>query len=98
MSFLTVQHLLKRIVPANFVTNPDTGADFRKDAKPVIKFDATEAKKLLELAKKETGKSTFTIELLNDDADGSKPTAEYIQDQWQKNASWRKGIVKNITL
>lgn len=84
------------IVPANFVTNPDTGADFRKDAKPVIKFDATEAKKLLELAKKETGKSTFTIELLNDDADGSKPTAEYIQDQWQKNLPGVKVSLKTL--
>lgn len=84
------------IVPADFVANPETGKDFREDAEPVISFDADAAKKYLALAKKETGKSSFTIELLNDDADGSKPTAEYIQDQWQTNLPGVKVTLKTL--
>ncbi|WP_408868916.1 peptide ABC transporter substrate-binding protein [Brochothrix campestris] len=83
-------------IPKDFVANPDTGKDFREDAGAVTAYDVAAAKKYYAKAKAETGKDSFTLELLNDDTDGSKPTAEYIQNQWQTNLPGVKVEIKTV--
>ncbi|MGG2065125.1 peptide ABC transporter substrate-binding protein [Bacillus sp. S14(2024)] len=84
------------LVPANFVKGPDD-KDFRKmngDVKAVT-YDAKEAKKLWDEAKKELGKDEVTLELLNYDTDNAKKIGEYLKEQLEKNLPGLKINLKN---
>ncbi len=72
------------IVPVNLATGPD-GKDFRASAGTFSLYDVAEAQKYWEVAKTELGMADITVELLFDDADTVKKTAEFIQAELETN-------------
>lgn len=82
------------LVPKNFVKGPD-GKDFRdgngnfNDSKD----NATQATQLWNEAKKELGKDSITVNMLNYDDDSNKKVGEYIKAQLEKNLP---GLTVNI--
>ncbi|MFD2308089.1 peptide ABC transporter substrate-binding protein [Enterococcus termitis] len=68
-------------VPQNFVQNPKTGEDFRKESGTQQTFDKEAARKALDSAKKELNQSDFTLVYLTKDTDTDKKTAEYLASQ-----------------
>ncbi|ENQ3107919.1 oligopeptide transport system substrate-binding protein [Bacillus sp. 491mf] len=84
------------LVPSDFVKGPDE-KDFRKENGDIksVTFDAKEAKKLWDEAKKELGKDELTLELLNFDDDNSKKLGEYLKEQLEKNLPGLKINLKN---
>lgn len=83
------------LVPTGLGNGPDN-KDFRSSAgSNYAKYDVTEAKKDWETAKKELGKSNVTIELLFDDSDTVKKTAEFIQAELETNLSGLKVTLKS---
>lgn len=71
---------LNGFVTEGFVSNPETGADFREDAGDLMTFDETEALAFWEKAQKELGE-TVTLELMVSDSDSYKKLAESIQGE-----------------
>ncbi|MHC5229109.1 peptide ABC transporter substrate-binding protein [Enterococcus sp. LJL99] len=84
-------------IPQDFVKNPETGEDFRKEAGKLVKTDTKVANEYLEKAKKELN-SDITIELLSKDGDGDKKVAEFIQSQLQEALPGLKVNVKTVPL
>ncbi|MEI5992696.1 peptide ABC transporter substrate-binding protein [Candidatus Enterococcus mansonii] len=84
-------------IPKDFVSNPETGEDFRKEAGDLVKTDEKRAKEYLEKAKKELN-GDVTIELLSKDGDGDKKVAEFIQGQLEKTLPGLKINVKTVPL
>src|SRR5699024_11597715 len=76
-------HFDKKIVKV-FIKDED-GKDYIDGVKYPLNYDKEEAKKLLEKAKKATGKDKFDIELLTYDQDESKKAAEFVKEQVEKN-------------
>lgn len=76
----------------------EDGKTFREDAdkyeEGFIKYDVEAAKESWEKFKAETGKSEFTINILNYDSDSAKQIAEYVQQELEKNLV---GLKVNIT-
>ncbi|CAM4244293.1 peptide ABC transporter substrate-binding protein [Bacillus manliponensis] len=74
------------LVPEGLATGPDK-KDFRKSNGEIkaVKYDAKEAKKLWEEAKKELGQDQITVEFLNYDGDSAKKIGEYLKEQFEKN-------------
>ena len=72
------------LVPDDFVKGSD-GKDFRKENGKLVKTDAKEAKKYWEAGKKELGKDTIELSLLNSDTDLAKKTSEYLKGELEKN-------------
>ena len=66
--------------------DPNTGEDFAKSAevKGAITYNPTEAKKLWKQGMKEVGKKSLKVQLLTDDTDKAKQSAEFLQSQMQK--------------
>nr|WP_263313842.1 peptide ABC transporter substrate-binding protein [Mammaliicoccus sp. Marseille-Q6498] len=73
-----------KLMVKDFVKSKD-GKDYTDGVKSPLNYDKEEAKKLLEKAKKATGKDKFTIELLTYDQDVSKKAAEFVKEQVEKN-------------
>lgn len=73
-----------KLMVKDFVKDED-GKDYIDGVKSPLNYDKEEAKKLLEEAKKETGKDSFDIELLTYDKDESKKAAEFVKEQVEKN-------------
>lgn len=84
-------------IPKNFVSNPETGEDFRKEAGELVKTDEKLANEYLEKAKKELN-GDITIELLSKDGDGDKKVAEFIQGQLEKTLPGLTINVKTVPL
>ena len=84
-------------IPKNFVANPETGEDFRKEAGDLVKTDEKLANEYLDKAKKELN-GDVTIELLSKDGDGDKKVAEFIQGQLEKTLPGLKINVKTVPL
>lgn len=72
------------LVPKEFAKSPD-GKDFRKENGDILKTDVKKAKEHWEKAKKELGKDTITVELLNYDGDGAKKVGEFLKGELEKN-------------
>ncbi|MGX7245461.1 peptide ABC transporter substrate-binding protein [Enterococcus quebecensis] len=68
-------------IPQNFVQNPKTGKDFRKENGVQQEFNKEVAKKAFEQAKKELNKDEITLVYLTKDTDTEKKTAEYLASQ-----------------
>ncbi|MFK4567307.1 peptide ABC transporter substrate-binding protein [Enterococcus sp. UD-01] len=68
-------------IPQNFVQNPKTGEDFRKENGTQQSFDSAAAKKAFEQALAELGKKEVTLVYLTKDSDTEKKTAEYLASQ-----------------
>ncbi|MCE4979965.1 peptide ABC transporter substrate-binding protein [Mammaliicoccus sciuri] len=73
-----------KLMVKDFVKDKDD-KDYIDGVKSPLGYDKEEAKKLLEKAKKATGKDKFNIELLTYDADESKKAAEFVKEQVEKN-------------
>jgi len=75
-------------------TDPNTGKDFAKsaEAKGAIAYDLPKAKKLIAEGLKESGQKKLKLELLTDDTDGAKRTAQFLQSNMEK----LKGVTINI--
>ncbi|ALS00456.1 peptide ABC transporter substrate-binding protein [Enterococcus silesiacus] len=84
-------------IPKDFVANPETGEDFRKEAGDLVKTDEKRANEYLDKAKKELN-GDVTIELLSKDGDGDKKVAEFIQGQLEKTLPGLKVNVKTVPL
>ncbi|EOH96482.1 hypothetical protein UAY_02850 [Enterococcus moraviensis ATCC BAA-383] len=68
-------------VPENFVQNPKTGEDFRKENGVQQKFDKSAAQAAYAKAKAELKKEDITLVYLTKDTDTEKKTAEYLASQ-----------------
>ncbi|MGG2093209.1 peptide ABC transporter substrate-binding protein [Bacillus sp. S13(2024)] len=80
------------LIPADFTKSPD-GKDFRKENGKLVKADAKEAKKYWEAGKKEIGKDTIELSLLNSDTELAKKTSEYLKGELEKNLP---GLTVNV--
>jgi oligopeptide transport system substrate-binding protein len=68
-------------MPKEFVTDPNTGKDWREVNGQLLKFDAEAAKASWEKGLKEIGKKDLTLRFLTDDTENAKKTAEYFKSQ-----------------
>lgn len=68
-------------VPQNFVQNPKTSEDFRKENGVQQTFDKVAAQKAYAQAKEELPKEDITLIYLTKDTDTEKKTAEYLASQ-----------------
>ncbi|SFJ08497.1 MULTISPECIES: peptide ABC transporter substrate-binding protein [unclassified Bacillus (in: firmicutes)] len=81
------------LVPEEFVKNAD-GKDFRKENGNLAKVDLKEAKKYWEAGKKELGKDTIELTLLNSDTELAKKISEFLKGELEKNLPGLKLNVK----
>ncbi|PEA53161.1 peptide ABC transporter substrate-binding protein [Bacillus pseudomycoides] len=81
------------LVPEDFVKNAD-GKDFRKENGKLAKVDLKEAKKYWEAGKKELGKDTIELTLLNSDTELNKKISEFLKGELEKNLPGLKLNVK----
>lgn len=67
----------------NLAVDPNTDKDFAKTAevKGAIKYDKKKAQKLFKQGMKEEGKKKLSLELVTDDTDKAKNTAQFMQSQ-----------------
>ncbi|MBJ8025976.1 peptide ABC transporter substrate-binding protein [Bacillus cereus] len=79
------------LVAAGLAIGPD-GKDFRESFNNGLSLDKSKAQKLWEEFKKETGKHTIQIELLNYDTGDHKKIGEYLKEQIEHNL---QGITVN---
>ncbi|MEG0286137.1 MAG: peptide ABC transporter substrate-binding protein [Vagococcus sp.] len=82
-------------VPYGFVSNPDTGVDYREEAGDVAKTDTKKAQEYLDKAKKELD-GDVTVEFLSKDGDSDKRIAEYIQGQLEESLPGLKLEIKTV--
>lgn len=75
-------------VPQGLAKDPKTGKDFNKEAAEstakYTKYDDKEAKKLWAEGLKETNTKSLSLELLTDDTDVAKKSAEYMQSAFEE--------------
>ncbi|WP_270764580.1 peptide ABC transporter substrate-binding protein [Weissella confusa] len=66
--------------------DPNTNEDFAKAAevKGAIAYDKTKAKKLFKEGMREAGVKKLTLQMVTDDTDGAKRTAQFLQSQMEK--------------
>jgi oligopeptide transport system substrate-binding protein len=83
------------LVPKDFVPTPD-GKDFREASGDLVKFDVKEAQKIWEVAKKELGTDTVSIEFLGGDNDVSKMMNQYLANQLSTNLPGLKITLKEV--
>ncbi|WLR42946.1 peptide ABC transporter substrate-binding protein [Bacillus carboniphilus] len=68
-------------VPKNFVSNPDTGADFREANGDFLGYDVDKAKEYWEKGLDELGMEEVTLEILGGDTETSKKSDAYLKNQ-----------------
>ncbi len=81
----------------NLAKDPNTGKDFAESAavKGAISYNKSKAKKLFAEGLKEEGKKKLNLQVLTDDTDGAKRTAQFLQSQLQ-NLSGLKVSIKTV--
>ncbi|WP_019153238.1 peptide ABC transporter substrate-binding protein [Robertmurraya massiliosenegalensis] len=73
-------------VPNEFVTNDETGEDFRAiNGNELLPYNVEEAKKSWETALAELGTDTVELRYLTDDTETAKKSAEYVKNQLETN-------------
>ncbi|WP_191562319.1 peptide ABC transporter substrate-binding protein [Metabacillus idriensis] len=72
-------------VPKEFVTNPETGEDFRKANGDLLTYNLEEAKKLWAKGLEEIGQKEVKLVYLGGDTETSKTIDSYMKDQLQNN-------------
>ncbi|TDL80644.1 peptide ABC transporter substrate-binding protein [Peribacillus frigoritolerans] len=72
-------------VPKEFVTNPETGEDFREANGDLLTYNVEEAKKLWAKGLEEIGQKEVKLVYLGGDTETSKTIDSYMKDQLQKN-------------
>lgn len=82
-------------VPSDFVKNPETGEDYRKEAGDFLVTDKKEALKHWKEAQKEIG-DTISIELLTTDGETDKKVAQYLQSQLEETLPGLKLTIRSV--
>lgn len=74
------------LTPKGLIVDPKTKKDFADEAKVdgAITYDPKLAKELFAKGMREEGLTNLTLELLTDDTDGAKASAQYLQSQLQE--------------
>ncbi|MCZ0716960.1 peptide ABC transporter substrate-binding protein [Aerococcus kribbianus] len=81
-------------VPKGLAKNPETNADFREDnGENLVSYNLEEAKAAFKEGLEEIGEDQITLELLTDDTEGAKRSAEFLQGQLTQNLD---GLEVNI--
>lgn len=83
-------------IPQKFVKNPATGQDFRKEGGALSTSDKTQVQADWNKALKATGKKSATIQLLVDDEDWQKTTAQYLQSELQNQMKGLKIEIRSL--
>lgn len=86
------------IVAANFITDKNTGNDYRKDAGDMVTYNVKDAQKEWKIAQKQLGKKKITLELLTSDIDDAKRVGEFIQSNLMKNLPGLNINVRSIPI
>lgn len=76
------------LVPEGLASNPSTDVDFREDSSEgtgFVDYDVESAQEAFNAGLEELGTDAITLELLVDDTENAKRSAEYIQGQLQTN-------------
>lgn len=76
------------LVPEGLASNPSTKADFREDSTEgtgFVDYDVESAQEAFNAGLDELGTDSITLELLVDDSENAKRSAEYLQGQLQTN-------------
>lgn len=76
------------LVPEGLASNPSTDVDFREDSTEgtgFVDYDVEAAQEAFNAGLEELGTDSITLELLVDDTENAKRSAEYIQGQLQTN-------------
>src|SRR5699024_6218302 len=76
------------LVPEGLASNPSTDVDFREDSTEgtgFVDYDVESAQEAFNAGLEELGTDSITLELLVDDTENAKRSAEYIQGQLQTN-------------
>ncbi|MCM0596028.1 peptide ABC transporter substrate-binding protein [Weissella uvarum] len=70
----------------HLVKDPNNGEDFSKSAtvKGAVDYDLPKAQKLFDEGMKQEGKKNLKVQLLIDDSDAGKRSAQFLQDQLQR--------------
>ncbi|KIL47404.1 peptide ABC transporter substrate-binding protein [Jeotgalibacillus campisalis] len=80
-------------VPKEFVTHPDTDADFREANGDMLEYDLEAAKEFWATGLEELGTDTVELRYLGGDTDTAKLTDEYIAEQLETNL---EGLTINL--
>lgn len=83
------------LIPSEFVKNPESNEDFRKESGDIQSFDVEKAKTLWQKGLKELGEKTATLQLSASDQDENKAITEYLQYTLQENLP---GLTVEISL
>ena len=84
------------LTPKGLVMDPNTDKDFADSARVenAIAYDPKLAKELFAKGMREEGLKNITLELLTDDTDAAKDSAQYLQSQFQQ----LEGLTLNIKI
>ncbi|KAA9221088.1 MULTISPECIES: peptide ABC transporter substrate-binding protein [Aerococcus] len=85
-------------VPADHVSDPASGQDFRAMNGHLGAYDLDFAQSEWKLAKQELGLDHIELELLTSDTDTSKATSEFLQGEWQNNLPGLTVTIRNVPL
>lgn len=83
------------LIPAEFVKNPETKEDFRKESGDLQKMNVAKAKELWQSAMDKNGTKALTLELAASDQDENKTITEYLKASLEENLP---GLTVNISL
>ncbi|MGX7363650.1 peptide ABC transporter substrate-binding protein [Aerococcus suis] len=73
-------------VPKDLASDPNGGEDFRKEnGSDLLPYDLEAAQEAFKQGLEEIGEDNISLELLTDDTEGAKRSAEYLQGQLQEN-------------
>jgi oligopeptide transport system substrate-binding protein len=88
------------VTPSGLAENPTTKEDFSKEAAQgytkYTSYNPKEAKALWTAGMQEVGKQNLTLELLTDDTDNAKRSAEYFQNTLEKNLPGLKVTISTV--
>lgn len=73
------------LIPQDFVSDPETGEDFRDINGDLVEYNVDEAKKLWKKGLEELDEDSIEFEYLTDDTDLAKDMSEYMANQLETN-------------
>ncbi|MFD2728214.1 peptide ABC transporter substrate-binding protein [Enterococcus camelliae] len=82
------------LIPSGMSFNPETKADFTKDAGLSLDYDKAKAKEYWEKAKSELGITSLSFDFISSDTDATKQVTQYLKAQIEDTLA---GITVNLT-
>ncbi|WP_080871910.1 peptide ABC transporter substrate-binding protein [Oceanobacillus timonensis] len=83
-------------VPRGLAENPETGEDFRDESGDLIGYDLEQAQEYWNKGLEELGEDELSLELLSDDTENAKTTAEYFKSQLESNLEGLTVSLSNV--